>query len=176
MNQQIKPKYPTYTNKTYKPKIIKKNMEEKEITRDFISTVFVVHENRVLLTWNHKVNNWIPIGGHIEKNQLPCFSVIREAKEESNLDIELISLNKKSSDNLAQPVNVHLDHIKEDHKHINLTYFAKIKQGSPECLKIDDEGKELRWFSKEDLENNLSLLPNVKEFALEALKSLSENN
>jgi 8-oxo-dGTP pyrophosphatase MutT (NUDIX family) len=66
----------------------------EEITREFISTVYVVDKNRVLLTWNLKANNWVPIGGHVDKNQLPCFSVIREAKEESNLDIEIISLNK----------------------------------------------------------------------------------
>jgi ADP-ribose pyrophosphatase YjhB (NUDIX family) len=148
---------------------------EKEIVQEFISTVYVVENNKVLLTWNRKVSNWIPIGGHVDKNQLPCFSVIREAKEESNLDIELISLNKRSSDNIIQPIAVHLDHVKEDHKHINLAYFAKIKQGSPECAKIDDEGKELRWFSKEDLEKDSTLLPNVKEYALEALNALKND-
>jgi len=145
---------------------------EKEVVQEFVSTVYVVDNDKALLTWNRKCSNWVPIGGHIDTNQLPCFSVIREAKEESNLDIELVSLNKKSSDNIAQPVSLHLDHVKEDHKHINLTYFAKVKKESPECLKIDDEGKELRWFSKEDLEKDNTLLPNVKEYALEALKAL----
>lgn len=145
-------------------------MGENEIVREFISTVFVVDKNKVLLTWNYKVNNWVPIGGHIEKNELPCESVIREAKEESNLDIDLISLNKKQTVNLPQPLNVHLDHIKGDHKHINLTYVARVKEGSPECLKIDDEGKELRWFSKEDLENEKTLIPEIKQWALEALE------
>jgi 8-oxo-dGTP pyrophosphatase MutT (NUDIX family) len=148
---------------------------EEELIQEFVSTVYVVDKNKVLLTWNRKANNWVPIGGHVDKNQLPCFSVIREAKEESNLDIEIISLNKRASDNIDQPVSLHLDHVKPDHKHINLTYFAKIKSESPECLKIDDEGKELRWFSKEDLENDSTLLPNVKEYGLEAIKSLKDS-
>jgi 8-oxo-dGTP pyrophosphatase MutT (NUDIX family) len=141
----------------------------KEIIREFISTVFVVHEDKVLMTWNRKVNNWVPIGGHIEKNELPCDSVIREAKEESNLDIEIISQKTNSTVNLPQPLNVHLDHIKSDHEHINLTYLGKIKQDSPKCLEIDDEGKPLRWFSREDIEHDKSLITEIKEGALEAL-------
>jgi 8-oxo-dGTP pyrophosphatase MutT (NUDIX family) len=151
---------------------------EKEVTttmvREFISTVFVVDKGKVLMTWNLKVNNWVPIGGHIDSNQLPCESVIREAKEESNLDIEIHSNPNitKSIVNLPQPFNVHLDHVKEDHKHINLTYFATIKKGSGECFEIDDEGKPLKWFSREDLNQDDSLIPAIKEWALEALDEL----
>jgi len=141
-----------------------------DIVREFLSTVFVVKDNKVLMTWNKKVNTWIPIGGHIEQNELPCSSVIREAKEESGLDIELISpFDRSKTGNLVQPVHVHLDHIKDDHKHINLIYFATVKSG--ECFKLDDEGKELRWFSKEDLEKT-ELFPNIKEWAIEALSHL----
>lgn len=141
-----------------------------DVIREFISTVFIVKDKKVLLTWNKKVNNWIPIGGHIEPNELPCSSIIREAKEESGLDIELISqFDKSKTANLVQPVHIHLDHIKEDHKHINLIYFGIVKGGK--CFEIDDEGKELRWFSKEELEKE-NLLANVKEWALEALNKL----
>lgn len=143
-----------------------------EIIREFLSTVYVIDKDKVLLTWNRKVNNWIPIGGHISPNELPCDSVIREAKEESGLDIEIISLNPRISDNLPQPISIHLDHIKEDHKHINLAYFARIKSGK--CLEIDDEGKPLKWFSKEELELDNTLLPNVKERAIEALNGLGD--
>jgi len=143
-----------------------------EIVREFLSTVFVVQNGKVLMTWNKKINNWIPIGGHIEPNELPCSSVIREAKEESGLDIELVSPSDKSkTSNLAQPVHMHLDHIKEDHKHINLMYFGIVKGGK--CFAIDDEGKELKWFSKEELEKE-NLLPNVKEWAIEALNQLGD--
>ena len=80
-----------------------------EIIREFLSTVFVVKDNKVLMTWNKKVNNWVPIGGHIEPNELPCSSVIREAKEETGLDIELVSpYDKSTTGNLIQPVHIHL--------------------------------------------------------------------
>lgn len=141
-----------------------------EIIVEFISTVYVVDNGKVLLTWNKKVNNWIPIGGHIEANELPCDSVIREAREESGLEIELIcSHGLSESSNLIQPVHLHLDHVKEDHKHINMTYFGTIKGGK--CSEKDDEGKDLRWFTKNELKKE-DLLPNVKEWALQAIKTL----
>jgi len=143
-----------------------------EIVREFLSTVFVVKDGKVLMTWNNKVNNWVPIGGHIEPNELPCISVIREAKEESGLDVELVSpFDKSKTANLIQPTHVHLDHIKEDHKHINLIYFGIVKEG--ECFEIDDEGKELKWFSKEELEKE-GLSDSVKEWAIEALNHLGD--
>lgn len=143
-----------------------------EIIREFISTVFIVNKGKVLMTWNNKVNNWIPVGGHIEKNELPCESVIREAKEESNLEIELVDpFSNAKTANLIQPIHIHLDKIKEDHEHINLIYFGVIKSG--ECFKIDDEGKELRWFEKDELEKE-NLMPNIKEWATEALNQLGE--
>ncbi len=142
-----------------------------EVIREFISTVFVVKDKKVLLTWNKKCNIWIPIGGHIEPNELPCDSVIREAKEESGLDIEIVSLNKAKTANIAQPIQINLDHIKEDHKHINLMYFAKVKGG--QMMKESDEGTALKWFSLEEVEKE-NLLPNIKEWAIEALRQVKD--
>lgn len=136
------------------------------IIREFLSTVYVVDDDKVLMTWNKKMQNWIPVGGHIEQNELPCDSVIREAKEESGLDIELVSLDESITANLIQPMHVHLDHVKEDHKHINMIYFGVVKGGS--LFSESDEQTALKWFSKEEIEKT-NLIPNVKEWALKAL-------
>ena len=140
-----------------------------EIVREFISTVFIAKDGKVLLTWNKKCSIWVPIGGHIERNELPCDSVIREAKEETGLDIEIFSIKKGKSANIAQPAQINLDHVREDHKHINLMYFATVK-GGQQTEKTDD-GMELRWFSREDLEKE-NLMPNIKEWALEAIRQI----
>lgn len=143
------------------------------IVREFVSTVFIVHKGKVLLNLNKNCNIWVPVGGHIEQNELPCDSVIREAKEETGLDIELICpFDQSKKGNLTQPVNVHLDHVKEDHKHINLIYFAVLKGG--EFSDTSDDGQPSKWFSKEEIEK-ADLLPNIKEWALEALKQIGSN-
>ncbi len=138
------------------------------ITRDFVSTVFIVRDKKVLLTLNKKVGIWVPVGGHIEENELPCDCVIREAKEESGLDIELFNpfVNKSKHGSLIQPVNLRLDEIRKDHEHINFTYFAKVIGG--EFKDISDDGQPSKWFTKEDLEKT-DLNENVRTWALEIL-------
>lgn len=138
------------------------------ITRDFVSTVFIVRDRKVLLTLNKKVGIWVPVGGHIEENELPCDCVIREAKEESGLDIELFNpfVNKSKHGSLIQPVNLRLDEIRKDHEHINFTYFAKVIGG--EFKDISDDGQPSKWFTKEDLEKT-DLNENVRTWALEIL-------
>jgi len=141
-----------------------------DVVREFLSTVFIVDKGKVLLTWNKKVKTWIPLGGHIEPNELPCSSVIREAKEESGLDISLVCpFDSSKTANLVQPVHVHLDHIKDDHEHINMFYFSTVKGGV--LLPESDEQTPLRWFSRDELEKE-TLFPNVREWALEALAHL----
>lgn len=141
-----------------------------EVIKEFLSTVYIVKDAKVLLTWNKKIKTWIPVGGHIDKNELPCDSVIREAKEESGLDIKLVSpFDRSKTGNLVQPVHLHLDHIKDDHKHINLIYFGVVKGGP--FLKVSDEQTPNNWFSKDEIEK-MNLLPNIKEWAIEALNHL----
>ncbi|MEA3430610.1 MAG: NUDIX domain-containing protein [Nanoarchaeota archaeon] len=145
-----------------------------QITREFLSTVFVVQDNKVLLNFNNKCQIWVPVGGHIEKDELPCQSVIREAKEESGLDIELVDpYQRPVPSNLIRPVNLQLDHIKEDHKHINLIYFARVVGGT--FTEIADDGAPSKWFTLEDLktEPKNKLIPEIKLWAIEALKKLS---
>ncbi len=143
-----------------------------EITRRFVATVFVVQNGKVLLTWHKKVQNWIPIGGHLEPNELPGDCAIREAKEESGLDVELKSPHTKSAtENLIQPAHIQLDQLKPDLENINFVYFGIVKSG--ECSKLDEDSKELRWFSKEDLSAD-GFLPRVKSVAIEALDHLGK--
>ncbi len=140
------------------------------IVKEFLSTVYIVKNKKVLLTWNKKVKTWVPVGGHIEPNELPCDSVIREAKEESGLDVKLVCLNDNSKTrNITQPVHLHLDHIKDDHKHINLIYFGVVVGG--ELLEESDEQTPLKWFSYEDLKKE-NLFPNIKEWAEKAIENI----
>ena len=153
------------------------NKEKKESPkREFISTVYVVNKNKVLLTFNKNVKKFIPLGGHIDPNELPCQAAIREAKEESGYEIELLDLDGKTSlekTNLKQNFDIQLDKIGEDHHHINISYIGKIVGG--EMRKESDEGTALKWFSKKELKNIEKIFENTREKALKALK-LTKNN
>lgn len=149
---------------------------------DYTVEVFIVHKNKVLLRRHEKYDIWLSVGGHIELDETPEQAAIREVKEEVGLDIELVG-NKKgeangSSDNrghrdLIPPKYLGIHPVNEIHQHIVLVYFATSK--TDKILEpVDEKEKaETRWVSIEELEK-MELVPNVKFYALEALKELGE--
>ncbi|HTY43961.1 MAG TPA: DUF1653 domain-containing protein [Patescibacteria group bacterium] len=146
--------------------------EQIKPTREFLSTVYIVRDGKVLLTFNSKVNKFIPLGGHIEENELPCEAVIREAKEESGYDIELINGNDLTKNKIPQNLGIGLDIIKPEHHHINIAYLGKVIGG--EMLSESDEGTELRWFSPEEISNHTEIFDDTKEKALKSIEIMKK--
>ena len=56
---------------------------------DFTVAIFVVHERKVLVVHHRKLDQWLPLGGHIELEEDPEQAALREAEEESGLEVEL---------------------------------------------------------------------------------------
>lgn len=148
-------------------------MNEIKPEREFVSTVYIVKDGKVLMTFNKNVGKFIPVGGHLDENELPCEAAIREAKEESGFDIELINLGKLKHQNLKQNFDIQLDEIKPDHHHINLSYIGKVIGG--EKFEKSDEDTELRWFSAEEIMNcGEEMHENTREKALKAIEIMGE--
>ena len=59
--------------------------------RHFTSTVFVVFEDKIALHWHNKVKMWLPPGGHVEENEDPVQTALRECREEMGIDVDIIS-------------------------------------------------------------------------------------
>src|SRR5262249_3633492 len=57
---------------------------------DFTVCVFVVQDSKVLLIHHRKLDKWLPLGGHVELDEDPEQAALREAKEESGLEVELL--------------------------------------------------------------------------------------
>ncbi|OGG40861.1 hypothetical protein A2118_00515 [Candidatus Kaiserbacteria bacterium GWA2_50_9] len=140
---------------------------------DFSVSVYIVNEDAVLLHL-HKTGWWLPVGGHIELNEDPNQAALRELKEESGLDVELIGDRSyfdkdKYEKELIPPrfMNRHYIKLGEPHEHVDLTYFAKAKNRWVHS----EEKLEYRWFTKKDLEEG-NLLPRVRFYARTALEEL----
>lgn len=59
------------------------------LNRNITATVYIFNENKVLLHMHKKYKSLFPIGGHMEKDELPIEIASREIKEETGLiDIE----------------------------------------------------------------------------------------
>ena len=143
---------------------------------DFTADVFIVYDNKVLLIFHKKHNMWLQIGGHVELNEDPEEAVLREAKEESGLDIKIIgkkepNIEVEGTKFLYPPVFMNIHKINDVHRHIGLFYFAKAKTN--QFVLNSKEHKDIRWFTREDLDKpEFGLNEAVKFYAKEALKTV----
>src|ERR1700685_170331 len=100
---------------------------------DFTVAIFVVHDGRILLIHHRKLNKWLPLGGHVELDEDPEIAALREAKEESGLDVELVGERPPTTEPgtraLIAPRFLDIHRITETHEHIGMIYWARPKGG-----------------------------------------------
>jgi 8-oxo-dGTP pyrophosphatase MutT (NUDIX family) len=140
---------------------------------DFVTNVLIVNKERVLLVDHKKLKMWLPIGGHIELNEDPDQALRREIKEECGLEVEIISKkslpDKKHIKFLYLPSFLDIHKIDDKHRHIAFGYIAKSKTDKVKLRK--SEHNNIRWFSKEDLNNpKFKIRKEIKYYCLQALK------
>jgi 8-oxo-dGTP pyrophosphatase MutT (NUDIX family) len=120
---------------------------------DFTVAIFVVHAGKVLLVHHRKLDKWLPLGGHIELDEDPELAALREAKEESGLEVELIGERPPTTEPgtraLIGPRFLDIHRITDTHEHIGMIYWARPKNGA---LSLSaGEHHDIRWCSAEDL-------------------------
>lgn len=148
--------------------------------KHFVVASYGVRNGKVLLVYHRKAGMWLPVGGHVEKNELPDEAVKREFLEEAGLEVEILSSIDERGEGeevtmLHTPHHAQLEYIKDpegDHYHIDLVYFCRVKDGNPKLEK--EAHKEIRWFSKEDLKKE-KLQQNVRHFASMAVDAVSKS-
>ena len=145
---------------------------------DFTVAVFVVHGDKVVLVHHRKLNQWLPIGGHIELDEDPEAAALRETKEESGLDIELVGERPPTGGEgtraLIAPRFLDIHRINPGHEHIGMIYWARPK--SQTLTLCSEEHHAIRWCSRDDLQ---SLRPPVSQairwYCLQALQELASS-
>ncbi len=131
--------------------------------RHFTSTSFVLHplEEKILLHWHKKVKTWLPPGGHVEENETPVDTAIRETFEESGLNIEIIDydferINRHFIDvkEIIPPYTILLEKINDpkngEHIHIDMIYFSQ-------ALNPKDLKSGWFWVNEDELKGNVNL-------------------
>lgn len=147
--------------------------------KHFTATAYIVskidNQYKVLLHKHKKLGIWIGIGGHVEDNENPVETVLREIREETNLKITLLNekklLKTKDVRELVHPATIIEEDIpsfKNDpsHQHIDFIYFAFCK--NPDRIRMKEE---YRWFSLNELSKS-SLQKEVSRFAKQSLRLL----
>jgi 8-oxo-dGTP pyrophosphatase MutT (NUDIX family) len=156
---------------------------------DFTVAIFVVHDGKILLIHHRKLDKWLPLGGHIELDEDPEQAALREAKEESGLDVELIGERPPTTSPgtraLITPRFLDIHRINETHEHIGLIYWARPKAGSSRCddrtpprgvpaRLATEEHHDIRWCTREDLEHlSPPMTDAVKWYCRQAIGEIS---
>ena len=142
---------------------------------DFTVAIFVVQNDRILLIHHRKLGKWLPLGGHIELDEDPEIAALREAREESGFEVELLGERPPTTEPgtraLLAPRFLDIHRITETHEHIGMIYWARPKSGN--MTLAPEEHHDIRWCSREDLDVLKPAMSNaVKWYCRKALDEI----
>jgi 8-oxo-dGTP pyrophosphatase MutT (NUDIX family) len=157
---------------------------------DFTVAIFVVHDGKILLIHHRKLDKWLPLGGHIELDEDPEQAALREAKEESGLDVELLGERPPTTSPgtraLIAPRFLDIHRINETHEHIGLIYWARPKPVAPaghqtpqggistKPVLATEEHHDIRWCSAGALDElQPPMTDAVKWYCRKAIEEIS---
>ena len=158
---------------------------------DFTVAIFVVHNGKILLIHHRKLDKWLPLGGHIELDEDPEQAALRESKEESGLDVELLGERPPTTSPgtraLIAPRFLDIHRINETHEHIGMIYWARPTVRAARCADqtpqrgvptdptlATAEHHDIRWCSLDDLEKlSPPMTDAVKWYCRKAIEEIS---
>ena len=144
------------------------------IQNHFTATGIVFsNDGKVLMIKHKKLGVWLPPGGHLDENELPCDAVVREIFEETGVKVRVISAARDIDTHaceLALPMEILLEDIEGTglHNHIDMIYLCHAEDAElkPQESEIDGIG----WFSPEQV-SELETYENVRHSVKKAVRN-----
>ncbi len=131
------------------------------MNKEFCASVFVVNPNnsKILLCHHQKFNCWVQPGGHIENNETPEETALRETYEETGVRVKLIGERFPREDDFIRPLGIQKNRGKDGSLHIDITYVG-IPLSQDDVIE-DEEIDRCDWFSYEQLDD-IEVFPDIK--------------
>jgi 8-oxo-dGTP pyrophosphatase MutT (NUDIX family) len=136
---------------------------------------YTIRDNKLLLIYHVKTGLWLPPGGHIEKDETPDEALLREIKQELNLEINILNTSKIPQEgNIIKQLAIPFycdTHKVIDHIHYCLNYICE-----PLTDKIiikKDEIRDYNLFSERDLWDK-KIPVNIRNIGLLAFNKYKE--
>ena len=127
--------------------------------RHFTATGYIARHDAILLHWDAKLRMWLPPGGHIEPDEDPVQAVLREAREETGIEVRVLSSAErfkfKTPVQLPPPITILVEDIDDPvdgfHHHIDTIYFLAPLGTPPEAP------EQWRWVTRDELEEGAAI-------------------
>ena len=118
----------------------------------------VIFENgKVLLIRHRKLGIWLYPGGHASEGENPQETAVRETREETGLDVQVIGSNNlisgSEAEELPRPFTIMSERVKystEVHLHFDMVYLAVPESGSRYMLNTE-EAEAMKWFRESEI-------------------------
>ena len=123
-------------------------------------SAIVMKDRKTLLIKHKKLGVWLNPGGHLEENETPEEAAIREVKEETGLDVEIIeigSIHKIKTNGAFEktlPFSImyeYVDYKTGIHEHFDMIYLVRPKNNA-EINADYKEVTEIGWFSENEID------------------------
>jgi len=151
------------------------------IQNHFTATGLVFNSNgEVLMIKHKKLGVWLPPGGHVDENELPCQAALREIYEETGVKAQVISASQgvdlvsdAHCKELPLPFVILLEDIENTwlHNHIDLVYLCLAENN--DFVKNETETDDIGWFLPEAVQA-LDTFHNVRNTIVKAAQYMKK--
>lgn len=149
-----------------------------ETTRHLTATVYLVEGDATALHEHDRLGIRIPPGGHLDRGELPHEAALREAREETGLEPDLLLDQREVASATARSVPRPRHLLLEDvnvcdgevgHQHVDSVYYATVGDRTIDPAPGEPGPGAWDWYDPDDL-RAADLDPDVRDLGLEAIE------
>ena len=121
--------------------------------KHYVASAIIIRNGRIMMIKHPELNKWLFPGGHVEINESPVDTVLREVMEEVGCVIQLknyysaVEYRDNSSDTICLPYLI-LQEKQKDHYHIDFIYVAEFVE-----QRKSTEKNEIIWIDSNEYKN-----------------------
>lgn len=154
-----------------------------ETTLHYSATVYVVDDGELLLHDHDTREHWLPPAGHLQRGEFPHECALREAREETGLDLTLVTeepdvASPPSIEALPRPRHVRAVDIdtcngEVVHRHFDVAYYARAGNRDLQPREGEVPPERWEWFTPRELETDDRVRAYEAEIGRRAIEELS---